>query len=163
MPQLGCRNAITFLVSHSYLFHYSVHSFRHSRLHISKARVFWDGVPYSTNEGYLRGHPRRVHAPEKSVLWLIAKADILSSLDCFMCWHPARPIMCEMHKPRRYGDIIDFDFWRRRDGRGDLMICGFFCVANGAFSVVSSPISLGPVMAHEFLLHGQVRTAWVGS
>mmetsp|Transcript_56533 Transcript_56533/g.106015 ORF Transcript_56533/g.106015 Transcript_56533/m.106015 type:complete len:312 (-) Transcript_56533:123-1058(-) len=40
----------------------------------SDARVFWDGVPYSTNEGYLRKFFER------------------------------------------HGDIVDFDFWRRRDG-----------------------------------------------
>ncbi|CAE7680300.1 HRB1 [Symbiodinium pilosum] len=40
-----------------------------------EARVFWDGVPYATNEGYLRRFFER------------------------------------------YGDIVDFDFWRRKDGR----------------------------------------------
>ncbi|CAE7364550.1 Hnrnpm [Symbiodinium natans] len=52
---------------------------RHSRKGGGKgrpeARIFWDGVPYSTNEGYLRRYFER------------------------------------------YGDIVDFDFWRRKDGR----------------------------------------------
>ncbi|CAE7682419.1 PAB2 [Symbiodinium sp. CCMP2456] len=52
---------------------------RHSRKGggkgLREARIFWDGVPYSTNEGFLR------------------------------------------RSFERYGDIIDFDFWRRKDGR----------------------------------------------
>ncbi|CAE7929112.1 HRB1, partial [Symbiodinium sp. KB8] len=73
---------------------------RHSRKGggkgLREACIFWDGVPYSTNEGFLR------------------------------------------RSFERFGDIIDFDFWRRKDGRSHGMgTCTYSRVAEAEAAIES--------------------------